>query len=470
MHPRSLPSVDALLAHPQALALRERFARPLLVEAVRRVLDDARRAARDGERFGAKRSDAAARATDEASPDAILRRAEAWLDAAAAGRLPRVINATGVVLHTNLGRAPLGPRVVDAIAAAAADPVALEFDLASGERGERDRHVQDALCALTGAEAALVVNNNAAALLLALDTLAARREVVVSRGELIEIGGSFRLPDVLRKSGAILREVGTTNRTRLEDYAAAINRRTALVLRAHPSNYRITGFTEQPKLRDLAALAHERGVALIEDLGSGALLDLEAFGLPHEPTPRESLAAGADLVSFSGDKLLGGPQAGILVGRASLIEKLQRNPLKRALRVDKLTLAGLAATLALYRAAPDLSSELPVLALLRRDPATLQRLAHEACARLRAALPAGFSCEVVASQAEVGSGAQPTLALPSYAVAVTHESWSEERVARWFRDAKPAIVGRITRGQVLLDVRAVRDPADLVPHHEQVSA
>src|SRR5690606_1484504 len=246
-------------------------ARPLLVEAVRRVLDDARRAARDGERFGAKRSDAAARATDEASPDAILRRAEAWLDAAAAGRLPRVINATGVVLHTNLGRAPLGPRVVDAIAAAAADPVALEFDLASGERGERDRHVQDALCALTGAEAALVVNNNAAAPLLALDTVAARREVVVSRGELIEIGGSFRLPDVLRKSGAILREVGTTNRTRLEDYAAAINRRTALVLRAHPSNYRITGFTEQPKLRDLAALAHERGVALIEDLGSGAL-------------------------------------------------------------------------------------------------------------------------------------------------------------------------------------------------------
>ncbi|MEW6268786.1 MAG: L-seryl-tRNA(Sec) selenium transferase [Thermodesulfobacteriota bacterium] len=461
MQPRSLPSVDAVLARPLAASLRARFARPLVVEAVRRVLDEARH----GARSAVAPSDAT-RASDDASPDAILQRAAAWLEQAVAGRPPGVVNATGVVLHTNLGRAPLAPSAVRAIAEAAAAPVAVELDLATGERGERDRHVSEALCALTGAEAAAVVNNNAAALLLVLDTLANRREVVVSRGELIEIGGSFRLPDVLRKSGAVLREVGTTNRTRLEDYAAAINRRTALVLRAHPSNYRITGFTERPELRQLAALAHERGVPLLEDLGSGALIDLETLGLPHEPTPREALGAGADLVTFSGDKLLGGPQAGVVLGGAALVERLQRNPLKRALRVDKLTLAGLAATLALYRGAADLAAELPVLGLLHRDATALEALAREACALLRAALGPGFSCEVVATRAEVGSGAQPTLELPSFAVAVEHAQWREDRVARWFRDARPAIIGRVTRGRFLLDVRAVRDAADLVPRHE----
>jgi L-seryl-tRNA(Ser) seleniumtransferase len=454
-----------VLSRPLAAALTARFARPLVVEAVRHVLDETRRAVRHDASTPAGTAPPGA-----SSPDEILERARAWIERAVAGRLPEVVNATGVVLHTNLGRAPLAPSAVRAIADAAAVAVAVELDLASGERDERDRHVSDALRALTGAEAALVANNNAAALLLALDTLAARHEVVVSRGELIEIGGSFRLPDVLRKSGAILREVGTTNRTRLEDYASAINRRTALVLRAHPSNYRISGFTERPAVRDLAALAHERGVPVLEDLGSGALVDLERFGLPHEPTPRESLDAGADLVSFSGDKLLGGPQAGIVVGRAALVARLQQNPLKRALRVDKLTLAGLAATLALYRGARDLPSELPVLGLLHRDAATLEALAHDACALLRAALPPEFACEVAPSHAEVGSGAQPTLELPSFAVAVTHATWPEEQVARWFRSATPAIVGRVTAGRLLLDVRAVGAAEDLVPRAARSTA
>ncbi len=445
-----------MLSSPRALELGELYPRPLLKDAVRRVLQELRHALGRDE----------APTTISASPEAILQQAEGWLARAATGGLPDVVNATGVVLHSNLGRAPLAPRAIEMLRCAAEGPVALELDLEQGLRGERDAHVREALCALTGAESALVVNNNAAALLLALDTLAARREVVVSRGELIEIGGSFRLPELLAKSGAILREAGTTNRTRIEDYTAAITRRTALLLRAHPSNYRIVGFTERPSLAELATLAREQGVPLLEDLGSGALVDLTSYGLPHEPMPAESIRAGADLVAFSGDKLLGGPQAGILVGRASLIERMRRNPLKRALRVDKLTLAALTATLAVYRSARDpdeLARAIPVLGLLHRTPAELEQLAHEACARLADALPEGFQVAVMESRAAVGSGAQPAVELPSFAVAVTHASWPADEVARFFRSADPAIVGRVAQGRLLLDVRAVRAAQDLVP-------
>lgn len=457
MHPRSLPSVDAVLSSPKGVSLGRRYPRSLVADAVRRALAERRRTLLAGGDAGPGR--------DASTPDAILDRAAQILDGRPA-RLRRVVNATGVVLHTNLGRAPLSSPAIEAIRSAAADPVALELDLETGARGERGGHVAEALCALTGAESALVVNNNAAALLLALDTLAARREVIVSRGEMIEIGGSFRLPDVLGKSGAILREVGTTNRTRIEDYAAAMNRRTALLLRAHPSNYRITGFTARPSRPELAALAREHGVPLLEDLGSGALVDLEPYGLSHEPTPREAILAGVDLVTFSGDKLLGGPQAGIAVGRSREVERMRANPLLRALRVDKLTLAGLGATLDAYRLAADpagLAATIPTLGLLHRDAAALEDIANQACRLLGAALPGDFSLEVVPSVAEVGSGAQPTIELPSFAVAVAHASWPEERVAAYFRAADPPILGRTTRGRLLLDVRAVRTATDLVP-------
>jgi L-seryl-tRNA(Ser) seleniumtransferase len=449
---RSLPAVDAVLSTPEAAALCARYARSAVAAAVRAELDEARRRARSGAAPG------------DVSPPAVAGRAARALAALAATRPPRVVNATGIVLHTNLGRAPLAPAAVAAIGEAAA-AVALEMDLADGARGERDDHLAPLLRDRTGAEDGLVVNNNAAALLLAVDSLADRREVLVARGELIEIGGSFRLPDVLRKGGAILREVGTTNRTRVADFAAAMTRRTGMVLRAHPSTYRIEGFTERPPLTELAALARAHGVPLVEDLGSGALVDLESLGLPHEPTPFESLRAGVDLVTFSGDKLLGGPQAGVAVGRADLVAAMRRNPLRRALRVDKLTIAALRATLSLYRTAADLPAALPVLGLLRRSTDALDALAHEAATLLRAALGDEVSCEVAASTAEVGSGAQPGLALPSRAVAVAHATWTAEQLAAWFRSATPAIIGRIARGRFLLDVREVERAVDLVPHH-----
>jgi L-seryl-tRNA(Ser) seleniumtransferase len=454
MDGRAIPSVDAVLSSPAALALCERFPRPLVAGAIRDALQGLRAEIRE------------ARAPVPAErfvPEAIARSAGDRLAAAAASGLVPVVNATGVVLHTNLGRAPLAGAAVAALAAAASAPCALEIDLADGARGERDHAVVDGLRALTGAEDALVVNNNAAALLLVLDGLAARREVLVSRGELIEIGGAFRLPEVLAKSGAVLREVGTTNRTHIGDFASALSRRTGLILRTHPSNYRITGFTARPRLEELAALARESGVPLVEDLGSGALLPLETLGLAHEPTPGESLRAGADLVTFSGDKLLGGPQAGLVVGRADLIARLRANPLKRALRVDKLTLAALRATLALLRTARDPVAELPALRLLGRSAETLRELAAEGAALLARALGDGFTVGVAATEAEVGSGAQPTERLASFAVEVTRAGWSPERVAALFRSARPAILGRIEKGRFLLDVRGVESAADLVP-------
>ena len=456
MDGRAIPSVDAVLSTPEVTALCDRYPRALVTSAVRTAVSSLRCDLRDREgavppeRFGAA---------------SIAATAREWLAGVAAPGIAPAINATGVVLHTNLGRAPLAPAAVAAVAAAASAPSALEIDLESGERGERDGLVTESLRALTGAEDALVVNNNAAALLLVLDTLAARREVLVSRGELIEIGGAFRLPDVLAKSGAILREVGTTNRTHLDDFAGALSRRVGLVLRTHPSNYRIEGFTAQPDLAELCMLAHGHGVPVVEDLGSGALVDLERIGLPHEPTPGESLRAGVDLVAFSGDKLLGGPQCGIVVGRADLVARLRKNPLKRALRVDKLTLAALRATLALLRTSRDPFAEVPTLRLLGRTTESLRALADEAAHLLGRALGTDYACEVVPSVAAVGSGAQPTAPLPSFAVAVerTSPGWTPERIAASFRAARPAIVGRIEGGRFLLDVRAVELAEDLVP-------
>jgi L-seryl-tRNA(Ser) seleniumtransferase len=374
-----------------------------------------------------------------------------------------VVNATGVLVHTNLGRAVLPEEVIAAIVAAARAPVALEYDLSAGGRGERDDVVAEHLAALTGAPAATVVNNNAAAVLLALNTLADGREVVVSRGELIEIGGSFRMPAILGKSGARLREVGTTNRTHVRDYADAIGPGTAVLLKVHTSNYRVVGFASAVDVAELAALGRERGLPVVEDLGSGALVDLGALGLAKEPVVRERLAAGADLVTFSGDKLLGGPQAGIIVGRADLVERIRQNPLRRALRPDKLTLAALAATLRLYRTAPDLTAVFPLLRAATRTLESVEETTYAAADLLAAALGPDYRIALVESECEVGSGALPGTMLPSRALAVAHVRDGPDAVARRFRAADPPIIGRIHDGTFLLDMRAIVDPATVVP-------
>jgi L-seryl-tRNA(Ser) seleniumtransferase len=406
---RDLPSVDELARTADD---------PLAVEAARIVLARAREQIKDG--------------TD---PGDLAQQLQAELRAARTPRLRRVLNATGVIVHTNLGRAPLADAALDHVAAAARGYSNLEYDLDAGTRGSRQSHVTGLLRRLTGAEAALVVNNNAAAVLLALAALAEGREVIVSRGELIEIGDGFRIPDVLARSGARLREVGTTNRTRVSDYEQAIGAETALLLRVHQSNFRVVGFTELPSVNELAAVARRHELVLVDDLGSGALVDVG-----DEPTARASLEAGADLVCFSGDKLLGGPQAGIIVGRADLVERLRRHPLQRALRADKLTLAALEGTLRLALESPD---EVPVLRMLREPAESVRTRAG----RL-AALVGG---EVEETVARAGGGALPLAELPSYACAV------EEELADRLRASEPPVVGIVRDGRLLLDCRTLSE-------------
>jgi L-seryl-tRNA(Ser) seleniumtransferase len=409
MELRDLPSVDELVRDTDD---------PLAVEAARTVLARAREEIRAGTDPG----DLPARLRDE-------------LLAARAPRLRRVLNATGVIVHTNLGRAPLAQAALDQVAAVGSGYSNLEYDLDAGGRGSRQKHVTESLCRLTGAEAALVVNNNAAAVLLALAALAEGREVIVSRGELIEIGDGFRIPDVLSRSGARLREVGTTNRTRAADYEGAIGPETAALLRVHQSNFRVVGFTEQPSVSELAQVAHGHHLPLIDDLGSGALVDMG-----DEPTARASLAAGADLVCFSGDKLLGGPQAGVVVGRADLVTRLQRHPLQRALRADKLTLAALEGTLRLASDEPD---EIPVLRMLRQ-PVEAVRARAQHLADL-------VDGEVEETTARVGGGALPLMELPSFACAV------EEELAAKLRTGDPPVVALVRDGRTLLDCRTLTD-------------
>jgi L-seryl-tRNA(Ser) seleniumtransferase len=409
---RDLPSVDELVRD---------VSDPLAVMAARTVLEQAR----EEIRAGADPGDLQARLRDE-------------LARARQPRLRRVLNATGVIVHTNLGRAPLAAEAIARVEEVARGYSNLEYDLTAGARGSRQDHVADILRRLTGAEAALVVNNNAAAVLLALAALAEGREVLVSRGELIEIGDGFRIPDVLARSGARLREVGTTNRTRAADYENAVGDDTALILRVHQSNFRVVGFTELPPLHRLAQVAQSHELPLVDDLGSGVLQPSDTLTLGDEPSARESLAAGADLVTFSGDKLLGGPQAGILVGRADLVERLRRHPLQRALRADKLTLAALEGTLALYLDAPE---RIPVLRMLRDDGV-------RARAERLASLTGGMVEETVA---RVGGGALPLAELPSFACAL------EEELAAPLRATEPPVVGIVRDGRLLLDCRTLAD-------------
>jgi len=437
----SLPSVDRLLRMPQTDVLIAVYGRAAVTEAIRAVLEDLRAAH--------------ARIPQDVAA-AVVGRASERLQAAARPSLRAVFNLTGTVLHTNLGRAPLPEEAIDALRDAAREATNLEYDLASGKRGERDDHVERLLCTLTGAQAATVVNNNAAAVLLVLNTLAQRKEVPVSRGELIEIGGSFRLPDIMRRAGCRLREVGTTNRTHLADFAEAIGPKTGLVLKAHASNYAIEGFTTAVPERELAALCQARGVPFVVDLGSGALVDLRRFGLPPEVTPAQAIAQGAELVTFSGDKLLGGPQAGIIVGRADRVAQLRRNPLKRALRVDKLTLAALEAVLRLYQDPDRLVSRLPALRRLARPVAEIRTLAERLRPRLAAWLPPGVTVSVVDCESEVGSGAAPRQRIASAGLALRPGS---NRLAAAFRALPTPVIGRLQDGAFILDLRGL-EPAE----------
>jgi L-seryl-tRNA(Ser) seleniumtransferase len=452
-----MPSVDTVLHRP---ALRDALARhghTLVVELVRAALDAVRQTALAG---------AAARPRADLELE-IERRTLDALASLTALPLKPVFNLTGTVLHTNLGRAVLPQAAIEAVVAVAAQPSNLEYDLARGMRGERDDHVADWLCRLTGAEAALAVNNNAAAVLLCLNSLANRREVLVSRGELIEIGGAFRMPDIMARAGCRLREVGTTNRTHLRDYADAISPNTALIMKVHTSNYAIEGFTAAVGERELADLAHAHGVPFVTDLGSGMLIDLARYGLPSEPTPRQALAAGADLVTFSGDKLLGGPQAGLVVGRADLVAKLKRNPLKRALRCDKMTLAALAAVLRLYADPDRLVAHLPGLRQMCRATGEIRALAERLAPLVAACLAGRAMVTVVDCASQIGSGSLPVDRLPSAALAlrpatVRASGKALNALAAAFRALPIPVIGRLHDGALLLDLRCLEDAAGFV--------
>src|SRR5499426_4293027 len=402
---RRLPSVDEVMRAGAAIVAADRFGRPAAVAAVRQALDATRAELRVGRGNGIAADDVAASAL-------------AHLDRDAQPNVRPVFNLTGTVLHTNLGRAVLAEAAVAAAVTAMRQAIALEFDLASGRRGERDALVRSLLCELTGAKDATIVNNNAAAVLIVLNTLAKGREAIVSRGELIEIGGAFRMPDIMARAGARLVEVGTTNRTHAKDYAGALGPKTGLILKVHTSNYRIEGFTKEVAARELAKIAREQKVPLAHDLGSGTLVDLKRWGLAHEPTVAEAVADGTDLVTFSGDKLLGGPQAGFIVGRRELLARINRNPMKRALRVDKIRLAALEATLKLYRDPDRLAERLPTLRLLARPNVDIENLGQRLLPAVRAKLGEGFKVEVIACTSQIGSGALPLETVPSAGLAI----------------------------------------------------
>ncbi len=372
-------------------------------------------------------------------------------------KLRRLVNATGVILHTNLGRAPLCPEALDRIAEVGRGYSNLEFNLDQGSRGLRYDHVSRLICVLAGAEDALIVNNNAGAVLLVLNTLAENKEAIVSRGELIEIGGEFRIPDVMTKSNSILREVGTTNRTRLADYEKAIGPNTGVILKVHTSNYRIVGFTEEAELTPLVALGKQHGIPVFDDLGSGCLIDLEQYGLTHEPTVREVLASEVDVVTFSGDKLLGGPQAGIIVGKKDILARIKKNPLNRALRIDKFTLAALEATLMHYLAGADAAIKLRSLKALTEPLSDVKKRARKLANRLNKANIPGLTYEIREGAAAAGGGSLPTQVIPSVVVAVKHEKISSSRMESKLRQATMPVIVRVDENEILLDLRTVAE-------------
>jgi L-seryl-tRNA(Ser) seleniumtransferase len=453
---RAIPSLDRLLKLDAVAELVTRYGRPLVTETARTELAALRAAFAD-------RSGEAGPGFDEAR---FVQACAARLVRETQSSLRPVFNLTGTVLHTNLGRALMPQEAAQAVARAMTRPLNLEFELDEGDRGERDRHVERWLTRLTGAGAALVVNNNAAAVYLTLNTLALKKEVPVSRGELIEIGGAFRMPDIMARAGVKMVEVGTTNRTHLKDYAGAISPRTAALMKVHTSNYAIQGFTAAVPEDKLAALAHRHQVPLITDLGSGMLVNLEDYGLPHEPTPREALAAGADIVTFSGDKLLGGPQAGLIVGRAELIERIRKNPMKRALRVDKMTLAALEAVLRLYSNPARLKTALPTLRFLTRPAGEIEAQAQRLLPAVVSALQGKASAEVIPVRSQIGSGSLPVDLIASHGIAVAapgkRRNALAAEIAAAFRALPVPVIGRISDGAFIMDLRCLEHEDEFV--------
>ncbi|GJH33763.1 L-seryl-tRNA(Sec) selenium transferase [Paraburkholderia azotifigens] len=445
-----VPAVERVLSSAQAQPLIDEYGRTQVVDAIRAAADSLRRDLLAGTTFDESFS-LETKLIDDASRT---------LAARARPHLRAVFNLTGTVLHTNLGRALLPDEAVRAVIEALTRPMNLEFDLATGSRGDRDDLIDELICELTGAEAATVVNNNAAAVLLTLSALASKKEVVVSRGELVEIGGAFRIPDIMSRAGAKLREIGTTNRTHLKDYDEAINARTALLMKVHCSNYAIEGFTKSVSVDEVAQLAHARGLPMAVDLGSGTLVDLAQFGLPTEPTVRETVEAGADLVTFSGDKLLGGPQAGLIVGRAELIRKIKKHPLKRALRVGKLTLAALEPVLQLYRAPELLRERLTTLRLLTRPAVDMQEQASRLQAVLQRALGEAYSVTAEPMMSQIGSGALPVDQLPSFGLAMRNAAGKRGgralmKLEEALRALPRPVLGRIADDALRLDLRCL---------------
>ncbi len=441
---RLLPSVDELLQSTVGQQLIAQFSRPLTLLALRTTIAEARAAIREG--------------ANCPSPNDLLATAERMLQLQQQPHLRPVINATGVIINTNLGRAPLSQEALQAVQRVAGGYSNLEYELEAGERGSRHTHVTKLLCELTGAEAALVTNNNAAAVLLALSTLTMGREVIISRGQLVEIGGGFRVPDVMRQSGCHLVEVGTTNRTRISDYEAALSERTALLLSVHPSNFLITGFTESTPVSALAELAHQHGLLVMDDLGSGCLLASERYGLSHEPRPQESIAAGADVVCFSGDKLLGGPQAGILVGKAGVLARIAKHPLMRAVRIDKMTLAALEATLRHYQR-EEAETHIPIWRMISARPEKLAKRAATWTGKLQAH---GIHAHTQRDESTIGGGSLPGETLPTTLLALdaTHVPIPLDELAKRLRLRRTPIITRILRDTLLLDPRTVLEEQD----------